>query len=304
MQARGFVVGDVLRRWVALTSAQQLGPQVESATAPFEYALSTRGGCECVAVIQGLSELNPDSTVMSIALVTRFRGRRCWTGYDTDCRGAAIPFGRMLYGSPSPYVWEAAEGVEHFYSARRRWRAVGQSVLLTCCQHRALEATQEEACRRGEFGRVPRRHLGCVARPRHGSVTCIGLCSAICFPTPGFVSTVARRRFGTGAESDLRDVMRSGRGWQVVGGDAHIHLSVGEGKSSTRTTSPAEEGRAGLEDEVESSLAQLRRQSQHVSWASGARMGLTETLLSVGRWRRTTATPSWLCESVSREAAQ
>ena len=32
-----------------------------------------------------------------------------------------------------------------------------------------------------------------------------------------------------------------GRGWQVAGG---------EGKSSTRTTSPAEEGRAGLEDEV------------------------------------------------------
>ena len=41
-----------------------------------------------------------------------------------------------------------------------------------------------------------------------------------------------------------------GRGWQVVGGDVHIHLSVGEGESSTRTTSRAEEGRAGLEDEV------------------------------------------------------
>ena len=47
--------------------AQQLAPQVESATAPFQYALSTRVGSECVAhVIQGLSELNPDSTVMSI----------------------------------------------------------------------------------------------------------------------------------------------------------------------------------------------------------------------------------------------
>ena len=64
---RGIVVGDVVRRLVARTVAQQLAPQVESATAPFQYALSTRAGSECVAhVIQGLSELNPDSTVMSI----------------------------------------------------------------------------------------------------------------------------------------------------------------------------------------------------------------------------------------------
>ena len=41
-----------------------------------------------------------------------------------------------------------------------------------------------------------------------------------------------------------------GCGGQVVGGVVHIHLSVGEGKGSTRTASPAEEGRAGLEDEV------------------------------------------------------
>ena len=31
---RGIVVGDVLRRLVARTMAQQLGPQVEAATAP------------------------------------------------------------------------------------------------------------------------------------------------------------------------------------------------------------------------------------------------------------------------------
>ena len=46
---RGIVVGDVVRRLVARTMAQQLAPQVESATAPFQYALSTRAGSECVA---------------------------------------------------------------------------------------------------------------------------------------------------------------------------------------------------------------------------------------------------------------
>ena len=63
---RGIVVGDVLRRLVARTMAQQLGPQVEAATAPHQYALS-RAGWECVAhFIQGLCELNPNSTVTSI----------------------------------------------------------------------------------------------------------------------------------------------------------------------------------------------------------------------------------------------
>ena len=41
---RGIVVGDVVRRLVARPMVQQLGPQVESATAPFQYALSTRAG--------------------------------------------------------------------------------------------------------------------------------------------------------------------------------------------------------------------------------------------------------------------
>ena len=46
---RGIVVGDVLRRLVARTIAQQIGAAVERATAPFQYALKTRAGCECVS---------------------------------------------------------------------------------------------------------------------------------------------------------------------------------------------------------------------------------------------------------------
>ena len=40
---RGIVAGDLLRRLVARTVAQQLGPAIERATAPFQYALTTRG---------------------------------------------------------------------------------------------------------------------------------------------------------------------------------------------------------------------------------------------------------------------
>ena len=64
---RGIVVGEVIRRLVARTVAQQLGPAVEAATSPFQYALSTRAGCECIShVLQVLSELDADATVTSI----------------------------------------------------------------------------------------------------------------------------------------------------------------------------------------------------------------------------------------------
>ena len=64
---RSIVAGDIVRRLVARTIAQQLGKVVERATAPFQYALATRAGSECIAhALQALSEVNPESTVLSI----------------------------------------------------------------------------------------------------------------------------------------------------------------------------------------------------------------------------------------------
>ena len=64
---RGIVVGEVIRRLTARTIAQQLVPAVEACTAPFQYALSTRAGCECIVhVLQTLTELDPEATVTSI----------------------------------------------------------------------------------------------------------------------------------------------------------------------------------------------------------------------------------------------
>ena len=56
---RGIVTGDVVRRLVARTMAHHSGPAVKVATAPHQYALSTRTGCECIAhVLQALCDLN------------------------------------------------------------------------------------------------------------------------------------------------------------------------------------------------------------------------------------------------------
>ena len=50
---RGIVAGDVLRRLVSRTIAQQIMPAVERFTSPFQYALRTRAGTECVAHVAG-----------------------------------------------------------------------------------------------------------------------------------------------------------------------------------------------------------------------------------------------------------
>ena len=61
------MVGDILRRLVARTTAQQVSTEAEAATALLQYAQSTRAGCECVAhVMQALTDLNLDSTIVSI----------------------------------------------------------------------------------------------------------------------------------------------------------------------------------------------------------------------------------------------
>ena len=70
---RGIVVGDIVRRLVACTMSQQMMEEVQSATAPFQYAMSTKGGCECIAhALQGLTEMNGRATVMSIDGISAF----------------------------------------------------------------------------------------------------------------------------------------------------------------------------------------------------------------------------------------
>ena len=56
-ESRGIVARDVIRRLVARTMARQLLEAVLAATAPFQHALSTRAGCECVAhALQSMCE--------------------------------------------------------------------------------------------------------------------------------------------------------------------------------------------------------------------------------------------------------
>ena len=80
-------------------------------------------------------------------------------------------------------------------------------LLYSLGQHGALVATQEELA--DEETLVAYLDDIWVVSPVPERVShAYGPCSAICFPTHGFESMAARHRFGTGVESDLRDVMR------------------------------------------------------------------------------------------------
>ena len=117
---RGIVVGDVFRRLVARTMAQQLNAAVERATSPFQYELTTRAGVECVAhVVQSLTGLDPGVTVLSVDDAGAF---------DLISRGAMLeglrgvkverqPSRLCLY---STYIWEDDAGITHQHFPGRR----------------------------------------------------------------------------------------------------------------------------------------------------------------------------------------
>ena len=148
---RGIVAGDVIRRLVSRTIAQQIGKAVESATAPHQYALSTRAGCECIAhILQGLCEQNPQAAVVSVDGLSAFdqisRVAMLDGLLNVANGGAVLPFVRMFYGAPSSYLWEDAAGTVHTI---RQGEGGEQGdalmpLLFAVGQHSALDAVQEE----------------------------------------------------------------------------------------------------------------------------------------------------------------
>ena len=110
-----------MRRLVARTMSQQLMERVQAATAPFQFAMSTKSGCECIAhALQGLTELDPRATVMSLDGISAYdlisRQAMLQALDRVDGRSAALPFVSMFYGRPSRYLWEDSLGRVHTIS--------------------------------------------------------------------------------------------------------------------------------------------------------------------------------------------
>ena len=109
-RVRGLVIGDLLRRLVARSLAQQFSQHIQQACSPHQYALSTRAGTEAVVhVITSATELDPNNTIVSVDGIG---------AYDTIARHSmlqalqavpeahrCLPFVRLFYAQPSTYVW-------------------------------------------------------------------------------------------------------------------------------------------------------------------------------------------------------
>ena len=64
---RGIAIGTSFRHLVAKSLARQFSDEVESACSPFQFALSTRAGTDCVGhAIRAATDANPLCTVLSI----------------------------------------------------------------------------------------------------------------------------------------------------------------------------------------------------------------------------------------------
>ena len=125
---RGIVAGDIIRRLVGRTIAQQLGPAVERATSPYQFVLSTRAGCECVAhALQALCETDPQSTVLSIDRVSAF---------DLISRGA------MMQGEVKD-LWEDDDNIVHSIPQAEGGEQGDplMPLIFSLGQHRALQAS-------------------------------------------------------------------------------------------------------------------------------------------------------------------
>ena len=150
--ARGLVVGDLLRRLVARTLAQQFSQQLNAACHPHLYALSTRTGAEAlVHTLQAKTQADPHLTVLSVDISapydTASREAMLSALREVPQASALMPFVRLWYARESVYIWAAgsqahritqAEGGEqarsHFGSSHGKLKPSGsmQSRICSC----------------------------------------------------------------------------------------------------------------------------------------------------------------------------
>ena len=107
---RGLVMGDVFRRLVARTLAQQCGDAFQEACLPFQYALSTRAGADSLArAVQIAIDDDPRTTILSIDGVGAYDhiSRRCMVEglRDEAALLPLLPYVAQFYGSPSTYLF-------------------------------------------------------------------------------------------------------------------------------------------------------------------------------------------------------
>ena len=173
---------------------------MKGATSPFQYALSTRAGCECIAhALQALTELDPAATVLSVDGIgaSDLVSRKAMMQGLFNVSPSAVPFVRQYHGRPSRYLREDDTGVVHDLCQGEGGEQGDPMMppLFSLGQHNALVAMQARL-REGEriFGFLDDVHI--VTSPDR--VSAIHAILHSCGDTHRFEPMTARPRCGTG----------------------------------------------------------------------------------------------------------
>ena len=114
-KVRGIAAGDTFRRVVAKTLAQQFAEEFDEACAPYQFALSTRAGTDCVGhALRVLTHQHPDKVVISLDGIgaydhaDRAQMLEALVALPKAC--SLLPFVAMFYGHTSEYYWTNDDG--------------------------------------------------------------------------------------------------------------------------------------------------------------------------------------------------
>ena len=115
---RGIATGTSFRRLVASFLARIVGKEVEATCAPFQYAMSTRAGTECIGhLFRAACDADPTACVLSIDGIGAFDHvrRAAMLGMLATLPKAIdiLPFVRLSYASPTRYIWRDDQGNDH-----------------------------------------------------------------------------------------------------------------------------------------------------------------------------------------------
>ena len=118
---RGIATGCSLRRLVARTLAKQFAKDFETECAPFQYALSTRAGTDCVGhMLRAATDSDAAATVLSVDGIGAYdhvsRSAMLERLSRMPKARAILPFVRLSYGQPSTYSWWDQNGVKRAVS--------------------------------------------------------------------------------------------------------------------------------------------------------------------------------------------
>ena len=142
-------MGDVLRRLVSRTLARQMAQHFQDACSPFQYALSTRAGTECLArLVRAATEADNEATVLSVDGVGAFdHVSRASVFSRLASHERLAPFlacVRQFYGQASQYLWYDDNGTAHVVQQGEGGEQGDPLMpgLFALAQHPALQATQ------------------------------------------------------------------------------------------------------------------------------------------------------------------